>query len=615
MPPEKTKKYPLLDTIDAPSSLRHLDCPDLQDLAAELRGLILASVAKTGGHLASNLGAIELTVALHRVFDSPTDKLVWDVGHQCYAHKILTGRRHAMGSLRKIGGLAGFPSREESDHDIFGAGHAGTAVSASVGIAMALKGTRARAVAIVGDGALSCGMTFEGLNHAGTFRDLPLTIVVNDNGMSISPAVGGLHDHFTALYSEWRSSRLLPVNGRDEVEQPTIFELLGLEYLGPIDGHDVAELIDVLERARQSAGPVVVHVRTVKGKGYVRAEEDPVAYHGPTAFEIDAGVQRASSQLTYSKVFGSWLLDAAEHDSRIYGITPAMREGSSLVEFAREFPDRYVDAAIAEQHAVTLAGGLAAAGQRPVVAIYSTFLQRGYDQVIHDVALQNLPVIFALDRAGIAGGDGATHLGAFDIASLRCIPNMTIMTPSDGHECYRMLSTALTLPGPSAVRYPRAACAPNGLIRCDVPLRIGRGSLCRTSGRRGGSRVAILAFGPLLSVAIDVGDAIDATVANMRFVRPLDEALVLELAEYHDVLVTLEEATIVGGAGSACSEVLASHGCAARLLRLGLPDEFVGHGDRNELLAKYGLDAAGIRQSIRVFSAARNAVSPSSVGT
>jgi 1-deoxy-D-xylulose-5-phosphate synthase len=596
---------PLLDRLDSPAELRHLDHASLRRLADELRSFILESVAATGGHLSANLGAVELTIALHRVFDTPRDPLVWDVGHQSYAHKILTGRKSDMARLRKLGGASGFTSRDESPYDAFGAGHAGTAVSAALGMAMSLVGREGHAVAIVGDGALSAGMVFEALNHAGTFSKLPLTIVLNDNGMSISPAVGALHRHLRELVVG--SATHPPSASGDEgrvlgEKSATLFGLLGLAYTGPVDGHNLVELVAALEKARRSSAPTVVHVVTRKGRGYRPAELDPVAYHGPSAFDVKTGiVPRIGARQTYSELFGEWICSAAGRDGRIVGITPAMREGSCLVEFQKKFPDRFVDVAIAEQHAVTLAAGLAAAGMRPVVAIYSTFLQRGYDQVIHDVALQNLPVMFAIDRAGIAGGDGATHLGAFDLACLRCIPNLVLMTPADQHECYQMLNTGLHHPGPSAVRYPRAIGNADSFIRSAEPMPIGKGAVLRLSCETRRERVALLAFGPLLSAAMEVGEAIDATVANMRFVKPLDEALLMELAEDHDVLVTLEEATIVGGAGSACAERIAREGMPVRVLRLGLPDSFVPHGDRSELLAHHGLNASGILDSIRRF--------------
>jgi 1-deoxy-D-xylulose-5-phosphate synthase len=597
----------LLDTIDCPTKLRQLERPKLRQVASEIRSFILESVSKTGGHLASNLGAVELAIALHYVFEVPRDRLVWDVGHQSYAHKILTGRKRGMSSLRKVGGISGFTSREESAYDAFGGGHAGTAISAALGIALGVRKADARVVAIVGDGALSAGMAFEALNHAGTYASLPLTIVLNDNGMSISPAVGALHHHLLALTATWRAKtgmQPLPTaapHGADK-ELPTLFGLLGLDYVGPIDGHDLEALVAAFRDASRATAPRVVHIVTQKGRGYRHAERDPVSYHGPGPFNLELGLPvMAGGKQSFSQVFGTWVCDMAGQDDRVFAITPAMREGSCLVEFEKRFPDRYIDAGIAEQHALTLAAGLAAGGMRPVVAIYSTFLQRGYDQLIHDIALQGLPVLFAIDRAGIAGGDGATHLGAYDLAALRCIPNLVLMTPCDEKECYQMLSTGIRHDGPSAVRYPRAIAHSDLPARAEGVLPIGVGVVCRTSSKSRGLRVAFLVFGPILDAAMQVGEAIDATVANMRFVKPLDEDLLLELAEDHDILVTIEEATIIGGAGAACAERVAAEGIPVRILRLGLPDVFVQHGDRLKLLAMYGLDAGGILRSIQSF--------------
>ena len=604
----------LLDSIDTPTNLRNLAERDLQNVADELRDFILESVSTTGGHFAPSLGTVELTVALHYVFDTPRDRLVWDVGHQSYSHKILTGRKRGMATLRKIGGMAGFPSRDESPYDTFVGGHAGTSVSAAVGMALGLRNRDAHVVAIIGDGALSAGMAYEALNHAGACKELPLTIILNDNGMSISPAVGALNDHLQSLTRDGREARDIEVSDSagapilpfENAQSSTLFEDLGLDYSGPIDGHNIAELIAALRAARNLKRPHVLHIVTQKGRGYRRAELDPITYHGPGSFKLDTGVvASAGAKRTYSQVFGQWLCDTAKDDERVIGITPAMREGSQLVEFEKQFPERYIDVGIAEQHAVTVAGGLAVEGMRPVVAIYSTFLQRGYDQLIHDIALQNLPVLFAVDRAGIAGSDGATHLGAFDIAALRCVPNMVVMTPSDEKECYQMLNTGLAYSGPCAVRYPRAtgaSAASEKIARTTETLPIGRGVVRRVSVKRDGLRVALVAFGPLLSVAMDVAQEIDATVVNMRFVKPLDEDLLLTVAKGHDIIVTLEEAMIAGGAGSACAECIAAEGLPVRVLRLGLPDEFVLHGDRTKLLAMCGLDAAGIAESIRVFA-------------
>lgn len=585
----------LLDMIDFPSNLRDLKESELERLVDEVREFVIDSVSGTGGHLASSLGAVELTVALHYVFDTPNDRLVWDVGHQAYPHKILTGRKSGMQSVRKVGGIAGFPTRDESPYDTFGVGHAGTSLSAAVGMALGLRGRDARVVAVIGDGALSAGMAFEALNHAGACETLPLTIVLNDNRMSISPAVGGLNDHLESLVRRWRDEADAPVS--------TLFETLGLDYVGPVDGHDIPTLLAALRDAKTRTRPHVIHVVTKKGNGYRPAELDPIAYHGLSPFRPETGlVRQRGGKLTYSQVFGQWLCDSAATDERIFGITPAMSEGSCLTEFERRYPDRYLDVGIAEQHAVTLAAGLAVEGMRPVVAIYSTFLQRGYDQLIHDVALQNLPVLFALDRAGIAGGDGATHLGAFDIAALRCVPNMVIMTPSDEKECYRMLNTGLAWPGPCAVRYPRATTGSEVIEPTNETLPLGRGLVCRVSGKLGGERVAFLAFGPLLAVAMEVAKEIDATVVDMRFVKPLDEDLLLTVANEHEVIVTLEEGTVIGGAGAACAERIAAEGWAVRMLRLGLPDEFVQHGDRYELLRLNGLGVAGVREAVLAFT-------------
>ncbi|MFM0339479.1 1-deoxy-D-xylulose-5-phosphate synthase [Paraburkholderia fungorum] len=600
----------LLDSIDSPPKLRDVRESELQRVADEIREFVVESVSASGGHFASSLGVVELTVALHYLFDTPNDRLVWDVGHQSYPHKILTGRKSGMASVRKVGGMAGFPTREESPYDTFGVGHAGTSISAAVGMALGLRGRHAHVVAIIGDGALSAGMAYEALNHAGSCERLPLTIILNDNRMSISEAVGGLNDHLDGLIAKWRDKTDIGIaeevnaTTRSPVSasSSTLFEALGLDYIGPIDGHNIPELLSALRDAKTRTRPHVMHVVTQKGRGYRRAELDPIAYHGPGPFKLETGLMRPTGgKRTYSQVFGQWLCESANEDERIFGITPAMREGSCLDGFEKQYPDRYIDVGIAEQHAVTLAGGLAVEGMRPVVAIYSTFLQRGYDQLIHDVALQNLPVLFALDRAGIAGGDGATHLGAFDIAALRCIPNMVVMTPSDERECYRMLNTGLAYPGPCAVRYPRAATGSEVIAHTKETLPIGKGVVRRVSGKDGGQRVAFLAFGPLLSVAMEVARDIDATVVDMRFAKPLDEELLLTVAQGHDVIVTIEEGTVIGGAGAACAERIAAEGLGVPVLRLGLPDEFVQHGDRSELLGLNGLDATGVLESVREF--------------
>lgn len=573
-------------SFPTPAQLRDLDPAHLAAVAADLRRALLRSVSRTGGHLASNLGVVELTLALHHAFDTPRDALVWDVGHQCYAHKILTGRGPAMGTLRKVGGLSGFTSRDESPYDPFGAGHAGTAVSAALGLAMGMRDDGRHAVAIVGDGALSAGMTFEALNHAGSFATLPLVVVLNDNGMSISPALGALHQHLRGLVERGASAR---------GDHRSLFELLGLRYAGPIDGHDVEALVAAFHAAKQSRAPQVIHVVTQKGRGYAPAEADPTTYHGPGPFDLAVGVvAKAASRPTFSQVFGEWVCDAAANDPAVVAITPAMREGSCLVDFERRFPSRFVDAAIAEQHAVTLAAGLAAAGMRPIVAIYSTFLQRGYDQLVHDVAIQNLPVVFALDRAGLVGADGATHAGAYDIPFLRCIPNMSIACPADERETRQLLTTAYEQDHPVAVRYPRGAGAGVEPHLALDGLPFGKGEL-----RRQGKRIAILAFGTLLYPALTAAEALDATVANMRWAKPLDVELLLEVARSHEALVTLEEGALMGGAGSAVLEALQAAGVQVPVLQLGLPDRFIEHGDPAKLLASIGLDAPGIEQSIR----------------
>lgn len=611
--------YPLLEGIDDPAHLRELPEHQLPRLATQLREFLLESVARSGGHLAAGLGAVELTIALHYILQTPHDRLVWDVGHQCYPHKILTGRRGAIGRVRRSDGPAGFPSRGESDYDTFGVGHSSTAVSAALGMALAARGagSRRKTCAVIGDGGLTAGEAFEALNHAGDVRP-DLMVVLNDNEMSISENVGALNRTFArmlsgGLYGNLREEgkrvlEQMPAPMREFAKRAeehvkgmlvpgTFFEELGFQYFGPVDGHDVLELVRVLRRLRSLDGPRLLHVVTRKGKGYPRAEANPIAYHGVKAFDPAAGLGGSGGgPPTYTEVFGQWLCEMAELEPRLWGITPAMREGSGLVEFARRFPERYLDTGIAEQHAVTLAGGLACEGARPVVAIYSTFLQRGYDQLIHDIALQNLPVLFALDRAGLVGADGPTHHGAFDFSYLRCIPNMTIMAPADENECRQMLYTGLLNDGPAAVRYPRGrgpGVAPHGPM---TPLAIGRGE-CRREGRG----LALLAFGSMVAPALEVGEALAATVVNMRFVKPLDRALLREIAARHDALVTVEENVVAGGAGSAVAEALAADGLRPPLLQLGLPDGFVGHGERDEQLSRVGLDAGGIRRRIEAW--------------
>ena len=613
----QNQSFPLLQSIDDPADLRRLPRSQLGQLAVELRAFLLGSVAKTGGHLSSNLGTVELTIALHYVFNTPQDRLVWDVGHQTYPHKILTGRRERMGSLRQWGGLSGFPQRVESDYDTFGTAHSSTSISAALGMAMAarIKGDDRHAVAIIGDGALTAGMAFEALNNAGV-ADGRLLVVLNDNDMSISPPVGALNRYLAQLMSGrfYAAAKSVGINvlkgappllelakrfeqqAKGMVMPATLFEKFGFNYIGPIDGHDLDALIPTLENIKKLPGPQFLHVVTKKGQGYKLAEADPVAYHGPGKFDPTIGLQSPSTppKQTFTQVFGQWLCDMALTDPRLVGITPAMREGSGMVEFERRFPDRYFDVGIAEQHAVTFAAGLACEGLKPVVAIYSTFLQRAYDQLIHDVAIQNLPVVFALDRAGLVGADGATHAGAYDIPYLRCIPNISLACPADENECRQLLSTAFAQDHPVAVRYPRGAGAGVVVQPGLEPLPFGKGEI-----RRNGAGVAILVFGTLLYPVLQAAQALNATVVNMRWAKPLDTELLLKVASAHEMLVTVEEGAIMGGAGSAVAEALQAAGLLTPLLQLGLPDEFSNHGDPARLLAMLGLDAAGITQSIR----------------
>ncbi len=622
----------LLPTIDSPADLRKLARHELHALAVELRDHVLHSVSRTGGHLSSNLGTVELTIALHYVFDTPHDRIVWDVGHQTYPHKILTGRRDRMGTLRQLGGISGFPRRDESEYDTFGTAHSSTSISAALGMALAskLKGENRHAVAVIGDGAMSAGMAFEALNnagvpHAGVSADM--LVVLNDNDMSISPPVGALNKYLARLMSGrfytaaregaksvlrnapplFELARRLEEHAKGMVNPGTIFEEFGFNYVGPIDGHDLDALIPTLQNLRDARGPQFLHVVTKKGFGYQLAEADPINYHGPGKFDPAVGIVKPATppKPTFTQVFGSWLCDMAAADDRLVGITPAMREGSGLVEFEKRFPKRYHDVGIAEQHAVTFAAGLACEGLKPVVAIYSTFLQRGYDQLIHDVAIQNLPVLFAMDRAGLVGADGATHAGAYDIAYLRCIPNMAVLCPADEQECRQALTTAFRRDQPTAVRYPRGAGAGTAVTADLSELPWGRGEVRRTASRpmaaaRAGSspRIAILAFGTMLYPALAAAESLDATVANMRFVKPLDSELVLELARTHDALVTVEEGCRMGGAGSAVLEALAEAELSVPTLVLGLPDEFIEHGDPAKLLSMLGLDAAGIEQAV-----------------
>jgi 1-deoxy-D-xylulose-5-phosphate synthase len=615
----------MLNTINDPADLRKLEREALPALADELRQFVIDSVSKTGGHLSSNLGTVELSIALHYVFDTPRDRIVWDVGHQSYPHKILTGRRERMNTLRQFNGLSGFPRRAESEYDTFGTGHSSTSISAAMGMARAAqtKGEKRVAVAVIGDGAMSAGMPFEAMNNAGVYDDLPLIVILNDNDMSISPAVGALNRYLARLlsgniYSATKKgidsvlsiapplrefAKRLEDHAKGMVSPSTIFQEFGFNYFGPIDGHDLDALLPMLQNVRRLAleggGPQFLHVVTRKGQGYMLAEADPVLYHGPGKFNPSEGIQKASNtKQTFTQVFGEWLCDMAHADPLLVGITPAMREGSGLVEFEKRFPDRYYDVGIAEQHAVTFAAGMACEGMKPVVAIYSTFLQRAYDQLIHDVAIQDLPVVFALDRAGLVGADGATHAGAYDIPFLRCIPNMLVMTPADESECRDLLTTAYRQPHPSAVRYPRGSGAgvkPSAELRS---LPLGKGEIRRESTAVAGKRLAILAFGTLLYPALDVGELLNATVVNMRFVKPLDVDLLKAVATNHDYLVTIEDGAIMGGAGSACLEALIQLNINKPILQLGLKDEFIEHGDYNLLMSRCGLDAEGIKTSI-----------------
>ena len=620
-----TTSFPLLQTINDPADLRRLARADLKQLATELRAFVIESVSQTGGHLSSNLGTVELTVALHHVFNTPEDRLVWDVGHQTYPHKILTGRRDRMHTLRQLGGISGFPQRAESVYDTFGTAHSSTSISAALGMALAAqrKGENRHAVAIIGDGAMTAGMAFEALNNAGV-ADANLLVILNDNDMSISPPVGALNRYLAQLMSGQfyaaaknvgktvlrpvppllELAKRLEQQAKGMVAPATLFEKFGFNYIGPIDGHDLDSLIPTLENIKGLKGPQFLHVVTKKGQGYKLAEADPVAYHGPGKFDPAVGLVKstAAPKQTFTQVFGEWLCDMAAQDDRLVGITPAMREGSGMVEFHKRFPDRYYDVGIAEQHAVTFAAGMACEGVKPVVAIYSTFLQRGYDQMIHDVALQNLPVVFALDRAGLVGADGATHAGAYDIPFVRCIPNMSMACPADERECRQLLSTAFAQDHPVAVRYPRGSGAGVAPLRGLEGLPFGKGEIRRE--RKGGQvdaatpRIAILAFGTLLYPALQAAEALDATVVNMRWAKPLDTALLLEVAARHDALVTLEEGAIMGGAGSAVMEALAAAKVVVPVLQLGLPDVFIEHGDPAKLLSLQGLDAEGIRLAI-----------------
>jgi 1-deoxy-D-xylulose-5-phosphate synthase len=609
----------LLEAIETPADLRALDRSELGALSDELRRYLIETVGQMGGHLAAGLGTVELAVALHYVFDTPYDRLIWDVGHQAYPHKVLTGRRRRLSSIKQRGGLAPFPSRAESVYDSFGVGHSSTSISAALGMAIAnrLSGSDRRVVAVIGDGAMSAGLAWEALNHAGSL-DIDLLVVLNDNDMSISKNVGALSKYFARVLSgrtythlreggkkvlrkmpaAWELARRSEVHAKGMVLPGTLFEEMGFNTIGPIDGHDIDALVTTLGNMRMLPGPQLLHVVTQKGKGYAPAEADPIKWHGPGPYDPASGMmlKEKAAGPTYSQVFGDWLCDAAEQDARIVGITPAMREGSGLVEFERRFPDRYFDVAIAEQHAVTLAAGLACDGQRPVVAIYSTFLQRAYDQTIHDVALQRLPVVFAIDRAGLVGGDGATHQGVFDLTYLRCVPNMVVMAPADENECRQMLCTAASLDQPATVRYPRGRGPGVAVEKSMRPLPVGRAE----TRRRGGSGLALLAFGTMVEPAAAAAEALDATLVNMRFVKPIDEALIAEIAATHRAVVTLEENTVAGGAGSAALEVLQRLGSPLAVLQIGVPDGFVEHGSREDNLTAAGLDASCPRAAGRL---------------
>ena len=615
--PETDNKYPLLSRIDSPADLRALDEEQLLPLSKELREFVIESVAACSGHFGANLGTIELTVALHYEFNTPHDRIVWDVGHQAYPHKILTGRREQIGTIRKTGGVSPFPKRCESEYDTFGVGHSSTSISAALGMAVAskLNKEQRRCVAVIGDGAMTAGMAFEALNNGGDM-DADLLVIVNDNEMSISPNVGALNKYMTRLLSGKFYSSMREGGKRmlDSVPGPmlelarraeehvkgmmtpgTLFEELGFQYFGPVDGHDLPGLLHILRNLKDRKGPRLLHIITTKGKGYAPAEEDQVKYHAVSVFDPNQGMQggKSGDKQTYTRVFGSWLSDMAAQDQRLIGITPAMREGSGMVQFAEQFPGRYIDVGIAEQHSVTLAAGLACEGLKPVVAIYSTFLQRAYDQLVHDVVLQNLPVLFAVDRAGIVGPDGPTHAGSFDISYMRCLPNMVIMAPADADECRKMLTTGFLYDGPAAVRYPRdtAPGTANGPVLDSLP--IGKARLLRR-----GQTLALLSFGSVLEHSLPIGEQLNATVVDMRFIKPLDSEMVLKLAETHEQFITLEENAVAGGAGSAVNELLAANTIQLPVLNIGLPDRFLDHGARKDVLAHAGLSLDGVRQQI-----------------
>jgi 1-deoxy-D-xylulose-5-phosphate synthase len=614
-----TNIYPLLKKIDSPQDLRRLSEDEVLQVANELRTFLLNSVSKSGGHLAAGLGTVELTVALHYVFDTPKDQLVWDVGHQAYPHKILTGRRESIHTIRKKDGLSPFPKRKENPFDSFGVGHSSTSISAALGmaIAAALDNRDQQMIAIIGDGGITGGMAFEALNHAGVL-DSNLLVILNDNEMSISPNVGALNNYLAKILSSkfystvreeskkvlskmpsvWELARRTEEHMKGMVIPGTLFEELGFNYIGPIDGHDLPILISTLKNLRNLSGPRFLHVVTRKGKGYKPAENDPVAYHGVSSFDpaLDYLPESKPGKPTYTQVFGNWLCDMAKQDPRLLAVTPAMREGSGLLKFSKEFPDRYFDVAIAEQHSVTLAAGMACEGYKPVVAIYSTFLQRAYDQLIHDVALQNLSVLFAIDRAGLVGPDGPTHAGSFDYSYMRCVPNLVVMAPADENECRQMLYTGFLYDGPASVRYPRGKGPGVDVEQTMRALEIGKAEV-----RKKGQRIALLGFGCMVQPAMEIADSLEATVVNMRFVKPLDEPLLIQIADSHDILVTLEENVVAGGAGSAVNEFLQSRQINTPILNIGLPDAFIEHGSREECLSDAGLDKEGIHKTIAAY--------------
>lgn len=610
--------YELLRTVNSPQDLKKLNMAELKQLADELRQFIIESVSKTGGHLASSLGCVELAIAIHYVFDTPSDKLIWDVGHQAYAHKILTGRRDQMSTLRQFQGISGFPKMTESIYDCFGTGHSSTSISAALGMAVAAKAageTDRKHVAVIGDGAMTAGMAFEAMNSAGDMKDLNLLVILNDNDCSISPPVGGLNKHFTRLmsgkfYAQARDigksivkpfPKLFELTKRAEeyskgwvAPNSTLFEEFGLNYHGPIDGHDLESLIPVLNNLKNLSGPLVLHVVTEKGHGYKPAMDDPTKYHGISPFNLSEGVKSKPHPKTYSEVFSQWLCGVAEKDPKVMAITPAMKEGSGLVEFATRFPDRFFDVAIAEQHAATFAAGIAASGFKPVLALYSTFAQRAYDQIIHDICIQKIPVLIAIDRGGIVGADGTTHHGIFDICYLRCLPNIVLMAPSDEAECARMLQTGYEMHQPVAVRYPRGKGMGVEIPKVIEPLEIGKSREMRRSGAEPGRRVAFLSFGSMLPIALKAAEIFDGTVIDMRFIKPLDQDAILRASEDHDLLVTLEEGAKEGGAGSACLEVLADKDVRADVLVIGIPDVLVDHGDQQNLFKELGMDVDSV---------------------